>query len=334
MKLGLILSPGDSLTKQRLSGQLDRLVNYYLLPYSGHFKAVLIFSYGDKDFQADLPESVSVVPITRLKLLKQVDVIRVFQASGGLPGILAKFIFGKPLVVTYGYDYSHFAQIEGRPVLALLLKLVVRLVLAAADRVFVTDPKNLYLKRSVYLPNGVDPDKFKSGGKCRPNLVLSVGRLALQKNYRSLIRAVSRSVLASKIKLTIIGEGNQRHKLLKLAKKLRVNLSIIKPLPHQELVSWYQKSAVFVLPSKIEGNPKALLEAMSCGCACLTADFTGNVIDDQKTGLVGLEKLDQLLLNPKLGQNLGRQAREAVINRYNIKSLINQEIELLKQCIK
>ena len=334
MKLGLILSPGDSLERQRRTGQLDRLVKYYLLPFSRHFEQVLIFSYGDKYFRPDLPENVSVVPITRLKFLKQVDVIRVFQASGGLPGILAKLIFGKPLVVTYGYDYVRFAQIEDRPVLALLLKLVVRLVLAAADRVIVTDPKNLYLKRSVYLPNGVDPDKFKPGSKRRQNLVLSVGRLALQKNYLSLIRAVSRSALTRKIRLMIIGEGSQRQKLLNWAGKLRVNLSIIKPLPHQELVSWYQKSAVFALPSKIEGNPKALLEAMSCGCACLTADFPGNVIDDQKTGLVGLEKLDQLLLNPKLSQNLGRQARQAVINRYNIKSLIKQEIELLKQCIK
>ena len=334
MKLGLILSPGDSLSRQRRTGQLDRLVKYYLQSYSKHFEQVLIFSYGDKGFHGNLPKNISVVSITRLKLLKEVDVIRVFQTSGGLPGILAKLLFGKPIVVTYGYDYVRFAQIEGRPVLALLLKMVIPLVLAAADRVIVTDPKNLYLKRSVYLPNGVDPDKFKPAGKRRQNLVLSVGRLTRQKNYWSLIHAVSQSVLARKIKLVIIGEGSQRHKLIKLAEKLRVNLSIIKPLPHQKLVSWYQKSAVFVLASKIEGNPKALLEAMSCGCACLTADFPGNVIDEQKTGLVGLEKLDQLLLNPDSGQNLGRHARQAVINRYNIKSLIKQEIELLKQCTK
>ena len=334
MKLGLILSPGDSLKRQKRSGQFDRLVKYYLQPYSKHFEQVLIFSYGDKDFHGNLPKNVSVVPITRLKLLKQIDVVRVFQTSGGLPGALAKLLFGRPLIVTYGYDYDRFAQIEGRLVLALLLKLVVRLVLAMADRVIVTDPKNLYLQRSVYLPNGVDSQLFKPGGKRQSNLILSVGRLVKQKNYPDLIREISRLPSAGRIKLVIIGEGSESQKLIALAQALKVNLTLIQPMPYQQLTGWYQKAALFVLSSKIEGHPKALLEAMSCACACLTADFPGNVIVNRQTGLVGLNQLGYLLAHPEFGRELGRRARQTVINRYNIKVLVSREIKLLKQCLK
>jgi glycosyltransferase involved in cell wall biosynthesis len=334
MKLGLILSPGDSLEKQNRTGQFNRLLKYYLIPYSQQFEQVLIFSYGDRNHCLKLPQNIRVVPVSRLDRLKSVDVVRVFQAPGGLPGVLAKLLFGKPLVVTYGYDYVKFAQIEGRPLLARLLKLVLGIVLTAADKVLVTDRKNLWIKRSVYLPNGVDPDEFKPGSRKQNYLVLSVGRLTAQKNYLSLIHAISRSQLVKKIKLVIIGEGKEKEKLLALAQKLQVNLSIIKPLPHQQLVRWYQQAAVFVLVSKIEGHPKALLEAMSCGCACLTTDFPGQLIEDGKTGLVGLEKLDKLLINSKLQRILGNQARQAVINRYNIKILIKRELALLKQCLK
>ena len=55
MILGIFLSPGDSLTKQKQSGQLDRLVKYYLSIYSKHFKRIYLFSYGDSDKTLNLP---------------------------------------------------------------------------------------------------------------------------------------------------------------------------------------------------------------------------------------------------------------------------------------
>ena len=62
MNLGLILSPGDSLTKQKQSGQFDRLLNYYLAPYSSNFKKIYLFSYGDINFKTSLPNNIKVIP--------------------------------------------------------------------------------------------------------------------------------------------------------------------------------------------------------------------------------------------------------------------------------
>lgn len=351
MILGLLLSPGDSLTKQCQSGQLERLTEYYLKPYSRHFKKVFIFSYGDHGGRFDLPKNIVLIPkpaiipnwlyqlalpLIRFNFVKAVDVFRVFQTAGGVPAVISKLILKKPYLVTYGYDYAEFARIEGQPVLAFLLKIIIPLVLGSAERVIVTDPDNLKISRSILIPNGVDPEKFKPGGKEDPNLVLSVGRLERQKNYKLLIKAIGQSQNISKIKLVIIGQGSLKPKLLKSAKKFKVDLKIIDHLPHSSLVGWYQRAAVFVLTSRIEGNPKALLEAMSCGCACLTTLFSGNLIRDRQTGLIGNsinhlgQQLDRLLTQSKFRRRLGEQARQAVNKNYNISSLVAKEIGLLK----
>ena len=62
MKLGIFLSPGDSLAQQKQTGQLERLIDYYLKPYTRQFERVLIFSYGDKGFKTNLPNRVKLIP--------------------------------------------------------------------------------------------------------------------------------------------------------------------------------------------------------------------------------------------------------------------------------
>ena len=66
MKLGLLLTPGDSLKKQYQSGQLDRLVSYYLKPYAKDFDRVYLFSYADASFRSKLPPKVVLVPKPKL----------------------------------------------------------------------------------------------------------------------------------------------------------------------------------------------------------------------------------------------------------------------------
>jgi len=353
MNLGLILSPGDSLTKQQKSGQLNRLINYYLKPYSKNFKKVYLFSYGDFNFKTKLPSNIKIIPKPKLipyqfyqfflplihqKIIRDINIFRVFQAIGGLPMLLIK----KPFLVTYGYHYHQFAQVEKMPIKAQLIKLFIKPVLKKAGKIIATSKENKnYLTKEGYqskvhlIPNGVDPKKFKPDGKRDTMTVLSIGRLTYQKNHPLLIKTIGQSKYRSKIKLNIIGQGSLKSKIKNLASKLKVNLTIFKPISHQKLVKHYQKASVFVLTSKTEGQSKALLEAMSAGCACLTTSFPGNIIIDGQTGLIAnspkilAAKLDSLLKNPQLCQQLGKKARETIIQQYHLKKLVLKEIKLL-----
>jgi glycosyltransferase involved in cell wall biosynthesis len=334
MNLGVLLSPGDSLTNQQRTGQFDRLLNYYLKPYAESFDRVFVFSYGDKAFRRHLPAGVTLVTKPWPKLIsKQVDIFRVFQAVGGLPAVLS----GKPFVVTYGYDYPRFALIEGRRFAVVAMKIILPLVLKKAKKIIITTKDSLSLIKSwqtkaVLIPNGVDPEIFKPGGTRDPWMVLSVGRLVKQKNYPLLLSIVSNSRFKSKIKLVIIGQGPLRQELLSLAQNLKVNLKIVDNLPHQKLVGWYQKATIFALTSTTEGQSKALLEALSCGLPCLTTQFSGNPLG----GYLAYElpkKLDKMLGDGKLRKQLGTEGRTLIKKEFDLTKLVNKEIKLLKSCV-
>lgn len=358
MNLGILLSPGDSLTKQQKSGQLDRLVKYYLKPYSKNFTNIYIFSYGANQKITNLPKNIKVVnkpklipyqiyqlliPFIHQKLINHINVFRVFQAVGGLPIIFIK----KPSVVTYGYHYHQFAKIEKKPLKALIINLIIKPILLKAQKIIVTSKQNQqhliklgYQKKLAFIPNGVDTSMFKplQTNKSSSYLILTVGRLTHQKNHQLLLKALSLSQFKTRLRLVIIGQGLLKRKTIKLAEKLGISLRIIPKLPHSQLVNWYQSALVFTLTSQTEGQSKALLEALSSGCACLTTSFPGNPIKSNQTGLIITsaldfsQKLDILIKSQKLRQKLSLNARSMTKKRFDIYNLVKKEINLLKSC--
>jgi len=361
MNLGLFLTPGDSLLKQKKSGQLDRFINYYLKPYSKNFNKVYLFSYGDNNQQFSLPSNIILIPkslfipyqlyqfflpFIHKNLIKTINVFRVFQAIGGLPALISKWIYKKPYLVTYGYHYHQFAQIEKQSIKAKLMFFLIKPILYFTNKVIVTSEENKeylkklgYKEKTILIPNGVDPQVFKPAqSKQSPYLILTIGRLTYQKNHQLLLKAVDLSEFKQKIKLIIIGQGKLQQSLQSQAKNLNINLKIIPSLPHNQLIKWYQKASIFTLTSSIEGQPKVLLEAMSSACACLTTSFAGNLIKDNQTGLISknaqvlAKKLDNLFVDSHLRQRLGISAREQIIKNFDIKKLILKEIKLLKSC--
>ena len=73
----------------------------------------------------------------------------------------------------------------------------------------------------------------------------------------------------------LLGDGSERQSRLLL------------PGPVGNMAHWYARASVFVLPSRFEGFPNVLLEAMAAGCCCVASDCpTGpaDLIDDHRNG--------------------------------------------------
>lgn len=102
--------------------------------------------------------------------------------------------------------------------------------------------------------------------------------------------------------------------------------------PVKDVPALLAEADIFVLPSwakwRMEGCPVALLEAMSCGKACVATDIPGSrdLVDHGKTGLLVAPEdaealtaaLRQLVESPDVRDQLGRGARQRVLDHFTI----------------
>ena len=102
-----------------------------------------------------------------------------------------------------------------------------------------------------------------------PPVVLGVGRLHPQKDFGTLIKAFARVRSQRDARLIILGDDRGhavRDDLLSLAAHLGVSNDVDLPGFSSNPFSFMAKAGVFVLSSKYEGCPNALVEALACGC--------------------------------------------------------------------
>jgi len=213
--------------------------------------------------------------------------------------------------------------------------------------------------RLAVIPNGVDPNRWspapghpasisKELHDVRSRLgdqriFLYMGRIATEKNVEALLRAW-RLIKPAGCRLVIVGDG-----------PLRSTLQNVYSNGIGDLLWWgyeanldtrialLQCAEVFVLPSLVEGLSIALLEAMACQCACVATDAgadgevlaggAGIVLSTQGVTTQLRTLLPVLRDQPLLTQELGRRARERVMERYRMVSNIDALEELYETLI-
>lgn len=115
----------------------------------------------------------------------------------------------------------------------------------------------------------LDDPWFRAGA---PPVLLSVGRLSLQKDHATLLRAFAALRRERSARLVVLGEGPRRAALEELARELGVEHDVRLPgwvaNPHR----FTARAAVFVLSSAWEGFPNVLVEALACGCPVVSTD--------------------------------------------------------------
>lgn len=78
------------------------------------------------------------------------------------------------------------------------------------------------------------------------------------------------------IEYQVVGSGNNKN-LQKIAKKYNVykDVKFIGSLPHEKIFDWIDNIDIYIQPSKVEGLPRALIEAMSRACPCIGSTAGG-----------------------------------------------------------
>ena len=220
--------------------------------------------------------------------------------------------------------------------------------LARYDRVIVFSEiqRDLLIKlgvgsdRVAVIPNGVDEQKYSPGYSNlkyqlqAEKLFVYQGRIATEKNIEALLKAWKLADMGSECQLLMVGDGPNRSSLQINYGKEHNIIWLGYVSDEQQRINILRASDVFILPSLVEGLSISLLEAMSCGVACLATDAgaDGEVLEDG-AGVVldtqGVTAQLKILLplfrnHPEMTNLLGNKARQRVLERYTLRQNISK----------
>lgn len=201
------------------------------------------------------------------------------------------------------------------------------------------------------ISNGVDLDRFSPAGATERSLlrallsvpdaprVIYTGRLSAEKGVDVLVEAwprVLREVPAAR--LAIVGSGPDEASLRARARSLGLDRSVTFEGACADVAPSVRASDVAVLPSRTEGMPVALLEAMACAVPVVATRVGGSaeVVEDGVTGwLVPPEDpgalasaLALVLRDPSTARRRADAARAAVVERRSITAVADRFLTL------
>ncbi len=180
------------------------------------------------------------------------------------------------------------------------------------------------------IPNGIarPPGEFRSAAAGKDRLIVAMGRLSVEKGFDRLIDAFAPvATQHPDWRLEIAGEGPERARLQQRIEQRKVGSSV-------RLIGWVDdpvalltRAQIFVLPSRYEGFPVSLLEAMAQGLAVVSFDCDSGpreMIRHQQDGLLVeqddrqqlTQAISRLIDDPSLRHRLGDAARE-VVDRFS-----------------
>lgn len=225
---------------------------------------------------------------------------------------------------------------------------------AAAAAITVSDENARYMARafgvrSVHvIPCGVDTDQFRPQRLTAglPYLVC-VARLKPFKNQQLLLKACA--LLRSRgveFRCVLVGDGPCREELEALCAHLQLEevVQFAGAAVQDDVIGWWQRAAVAVLPSNSEGMPVCLMEAASCGVPAVATRVGGipELIEEGVTGLIVppgdagrlAAAVEKLVRAPELAARMGRAARERAEQRFSLKHQVDRLLGVWTQVLE
>jgi glycosyltransferase involved in cell wall biosynthesis len=286
---------------------------------------------------------LALIKLTRVLKREAVDLVHAQSPIAAAPGRLAARMLGLPALVTVHLPVTQYhgtrRTIRARSGRWIYVNLDRLLNYAMTDRLVyvaqrVRDESVASglspAERSIVIPNGIDLEGFhgsvdRDGLRRSFNLpqaarvITFIGRLDEQKGLDLLLEATAHLEMGEEgVEVWLVGDGPERAVLQRLATKLGVG-GRVKFWGYQTHIERYlYASDIFALPSRYEGMPVVLLEALAAGVPCVVSQVGDNdlVIEDGKQGLVvppddtaALAKaLNLLLLSPETRRQMSKAA--------------------------
>lgn len=263
-----------------------------------------------------------------------------------------------PYIVTgHGSDiHTNGSKNEVNPILQLALDEANSLTFVSKDLKKMAENNLGINNKGHVIPNFVNRTKFYSkSSNLRKKLGIPENAFVIGhvSNFAPVKQVYHFSYLAEHMKLDgtlentyflMVGDGRDRANLEERARKIGAEKNFIftGKMDSSEVLEAYNSMDVVLLPSKHEGNPLTILEAMSCGKPVVGTNVGGikETIEEgggylfEKGDIVHLNKIISYLKNnPEIRIKYGNKNIETVKNIYSEKRIINEYCKIYNSII-
>jgi glycosyltransferase involved in cell wall biosynthesis len=293
---------------------------------------------------------VNLIPGRFRGILKNYDVIHFHELDFTFP--LFSSLTRKPKIIHLhgGIDFTHGVKLGMYgPITRILLKHLPDLYISITRQL--TDDLTFFgisKEKIVYLPNAVDTDLFVPSQQKEEDLLLFVGRLTYGKGLHVLLEALNH--VKNRVRMVIIGppdlDGDYYQNLLKLIenqqRKGKHEVKVLGAMEQADIVNWYQRASIFILPSFWEGFGVVILEALSCETPVVATSVGGipEIVKHNKNGILVppnnplklAEAIQYLMDNKNVRTRMGKEGRKDVIREFSLR-ITTKRLETIYQGI-
>lgn len=363
LTLIVVLTPKVPLSKWKELGMFEREVSLYT-HIATQVKRVIFINDSDNDESEifNAYENIEVWQKSKLyyhlrqhQELENINehvIIKTNQTKSALTALYLKWYLNKPLIARGGYQLSDFAKRRKdlnifKKIFYIFTSIIIeKFLFNFADSIIVTTNEALNyvskwhkVRSEIFvIPNYVDIQTFKPIRKTKKYDIICVGRLSIQKNHLHLFNVA----YGTNYTIALVGNGEEKNRLEEKAKEMALNVTFLGQLNSEELPSILNEAKIFALCSDFEGDPKTLIEAMSCGLPTLTKMSQGclEIVGASNSGIStndineARDWLDEVFNSPEKYDGHSHASRNYITKERSLERIAYLEMRLYENILK
>lgn len=304
-----------------------------------------------------------LLPFKLKNIFLEADIIKTNQIRGSWIACVAKIFFKKKIIIRGGYErlnrHIFFSKKKGIKnyykylINYFWLFLTELIAYKLADGIILTNQDDIdfilkhfrlngkYKKNKIrHLINFINTNLFKPLSITKKDKhILFIGNMHRGKNINNLVMAFKD---LKDFSLDIIGKGYDEEKLREIKENQKININFLGLFPNNKIPEIINQYEIFILPSIYEGNPKVLLEAMSCGIACIGTNVHGinTILEHNENGYLcgtSVKAISEAILNlynnEKLREQIGKNARKFILENCSLDTIKKKEYLFYKEIL-
>ena len=310
-----------------------------------------------------LPVFFPYAIVKAMLLLRYFDVVLLGDGVLGIIGWIVKFFHKKPVIcIVHGLDLTYQMKIYQKLWVNIFIKISDKIIAVGNETIQIGVKKNIPTEKFVFIPNGVDPEKyFRSYSRSdlekvigekleNRNTILTLGRLIRRKGVAWFVENVMPK-LSSNLIYIVAGDGPDKNNIERIIKNrnLQKSVKVLGYVNDQTKGILFNTCDLFIQPNiKVKGDMEgfgiAVIEAASCHLPVIASKLEGlqDAIKDNQNGFLiepydvkgYIRKINELFENAEFRKGSGKKAREFVIENYSWSIIAQKYLEEIKKTIR